>query len=251
MLLCMDFDGVVVDGSNECLIVSWLAFHNKGVPKDPTMVLDGIPSTLSMKFNNLRNYVRHDGHFIVPYLFNGDLKIGNQEDFDQVFSSIKPSIIQEFSRVFQSIRRKIRQDHAGAWFSYHNFYPNIRTVFNQGHDIHIVSGKDTPSIQAILEKNNIFLGRDKIHGGLRTKISVLKSLYQDSLSQHGDMIFIDDNLPNVLESSALGIRTLWADWGFNTVEHLRTAKMHAIKATTLSEFINLTQTKKNSVETAV
>lgn len=247
MLLCMDFDGVVANGANECLIVSWLAFHENPVPVEPGLILEEIPIEIKRKFLYLRNYVRHDGHFIVPYMDIGDIKC--QEEFEEVYVGIGRNLVEKFSRLFQDIREEIRSRYADEWFGFHVFYPKIKRIFDQGHDIHIVSGKDTESIRAILERESIVFDPEKVHGGLRSKATVLKTLYLSSKNERQDMLFIDDNLPNVIESRSLGIPTVWADWGFNTPEHLKLAKIHEIKATGLNEFLELARLKAETTST--
>ena len=52
------------------------------------------------------------------------------------------------------------------------------------------------------------------------------------------MIFCDDNLPNVIESRNLGVKTYWAGWGYHTEEHLQIAYKEAIEPTSLSQFLS-------------
>ena len=68
-VIALDFDGVICDGLDECLLVSWLSFADRVQPSDGIPLLDTIPSSFKDRFARCRNFVRHSGHFIIPFLF--------------------------------------------------------------------------------------------------------------------------------------------------------------------------------------
>ncbi len=239
MFLCLDFDGVVVDGANECLIVSWLAWNKQEIPDIPEAVLKQIPTSFKEMFKLQRNYIRFDGHFIVPYVLNENSEniINGQSGFEKAFSKIKKEAIDSFTVAFQETRRKLRSKNPDAWFNLHTVYPGIKTVFNSNKEIFIISGKDKDSIRAICDKNNLLINSNNIWGSLKSKIEVLEMLFKQAKEKNSSMVFCDDNLPNILESKILGISTIWAGWGYNTQEHIDIAKEKSIIAYTVTDFI--------------
>ncbi len=239
MFLCLDFDGVVVDGVDECLIVSWVAWHKQKTPKDPKTVLKKIPTSFKQMFRLYRNYARYDGHFIVPYILKNNAKIAieKQLDFQDFFSTIDKETVDNFTTIFQKTRQQFRDENPNAWFGLHSLYSGIEAVFGSNQQLFIVSGKDKESICAICDENKISISPENVFGGLKSKVEVLKLLYKQANEQKVLMVFCDDNLLNVLESKSLGISTIWAGWGYKTQEHLDTAKNKSIDAYTVPELL--------------
>ena len=239
MYLCLDFDGVIADGIDECLVVSWLAWHNKTIPECPQNLLDSIPAKFRQEFNRLRSYVRHDEHFMAPFAISTSNQLRSQRDFDSVFSTLDDDLIKQFTTKFQKTRMKLRHIHPDEWLAFHTLYAGIQSLFMAGHTIFIVSGKDTESIHEICKTNNIQIEKNKIFGGLKSKTEVLQTLFTQSKINKVRMIFCDDNLPNVISSKALGIKTYWARWGYHTEEHLEIAKNKSIDSASLDLFLSI------------
>ena len=89
-----DFDGLLVDGLNECVLVSWNGFHNIGVDSFGPDGLEAIPAKFIDTFKNHRNFSRHLGHFVTPFYVRGHFK--NQADFDTAYAAIDESIVSSF-----------------------------------------------------------------------------------------------------------------------------------------------------------
>lgn len=238
MLLCLDFDGVIVDGVDECLMVSWLAWHRNPVPDTLDSVLCDVADDFRDSFEKLRNYVRHDRHFIVPFFVDNGVDIREQSDFDNLFSMINESAVEKFATAFQHIRKELRRNQPVLWHALHRVYPGIESVFESDHSIYIVSGKDTESINAICKRNNMRVDAKNVFGGLTNKVDVLNALFNQSKAKETAMIFCDDNLRNVLESISIGISTIWAGWGYSTEEQVVAAKRKDIYPTSISEFVS-------------
>lgn len=239
MYLCVDFDGVIADGANECLIVSWLAWHNKNSPNNLRELLESIPAEFKKSFRHLRNYVRFDAHFIAPYLISTADKINSQSDFDTSFAKFNDDQVEYFTYKFKTIRKTLRTHHSEEWVAFHTIYPGMQSLFETDHEIFIVSGKDADSISSICQKSNIQINSENIFGGLTSKTEVLNALLARSKPGHHQMIFCDDNLPNVIDSKALGINTYWADWGYHSEEHVELAKQESIHSTSLEQFLSM------------
>ena len=243
-MICLDLDGVVTDGINECLIVSWVAWNRETMPDNPMDIIDRIPADFIEIFKIARNYVRHDGHFIVPYIIDdvdGIELIANQDNFNNVFSSIDSNLVDQFSISFRETRKALRNDYPEIWYDLHRIYPGISELFELADELYIVSGKDSESIYAICGKNNITIDKSRIYGGLKSKKEVLDLLLLEAKGNNKNMIFCDDNLPNVIESDQLGIQSFWAGWGYKTEEHEEIAKQMNIKPVTISTLVSVSR----------
>lgn len=237
MYLCIDFDGVIADGVNECLIVSWLAWHSKKIPDNLQGLLESIPAEFQNNFRKLRNYVRFDAHFMAPHLISTEAKINSQRDFDETFATLDGDLTRQFTSRFQNTRNTLRTYHTDEWLAFHTVYPGMQSIFDNDHKIFIISGKDANSISAICQTNNIQINNENIYGGLMSKKEVLSALLARSKNENHQIIFCDDNLPNVIESKTLGINTYWAGWGYHSEEHVELAKKESIHSTSLSQFL--------------
>lgn len=227
MLLALDFDGVVIDGADECLLVAWNVFHNNPVNEFNNEKLLAIPSEFKSMFRKYRSYIRHDGHFIVPFYNNpGELITSNS--FTEAYDLIPSDIRDEFRQKFIMYRDKARQAFPKFWAKLHSPLIDIARLFGLGHEIKIVSGKDSQSITTILEQQGVNMASVDIYGRMVNKSETLKKIKSESDSKNTKMIFVDDNIENVIEAKKLGINTFWANWGYRSPEHQNIALSHTV-----------------------
>jgi len=140
MIVALDFDGVIFDGTNECLLIAWNVFKKNRVKDFNIEVFDKIPTKFNILFKKLRNFVRHDGHFLVPFYI-----------------------------------------------------------------------------------------KEKMQGGMSSKVLSLEAMKSEAISRGQKILFIDDNIDNVIESINIGVDSFWATWGYHTAEHINKAKQFLIK----------------------
>ncbi|WP_447885908.1 hypothetical protein [Serratia fonticola] len=230
MLLALDFDGVVVDGTDECLLVAWNVFHDRGLKVFSQNGLLDIPKAFVERFRSLRSHVRHDGHFIVPFFANQAQLSGR--GFIEIYESIPLGTRQEFRQSFVEYRSQVRTMLPGFWAELHRPLIDIQYLFQLGHEIRIVSGKDAESISMIMRLFNQSLPASAIHGRMTSKVDVLSLIKNEAYIQGIRMAFIDDNIENIIEAKQLGITCYWPDWGYKNSEHVEMASAHGIPPVT-------------------
>src|ERR1700756_3431594 len=116
-VIALDFDGVLCDGLAECLLVSWLAFADQVHPSNSVALRDTIPSSFKAHSARCRNFVRHSGHFIVPFL--RDATFETQADYDAAYQAVEARRLETFLRRFEACRKRLRQDHPEQWLALH------------------------------------------------------------------------------------------------------------------------------------
>lgn len=217
MIIALDFDGVLYDGGNECLLVAWNTFYKNNISYFNQSVLNDIPDKFKEVFKNSRNYVRHDGHFIVPFYMNYVSNI-DYEGFEKVYNDIPESVKSEFKNNFYLYRKIARNKYPSFWVELHTELINLKDILSLGPTvtISIVSGKDSDSIAFILHHAGINLPNERIFGRLKNKEPILLSLSNEAKDNGEILIFIDDNINNVIDSLKIGIDSLWAKWGYHT-----------------------------------
>jgi len=248
MIVALDFDGVIMDGINECMLVSWNVFNKKPLTDFNHRSLREVPNEFVSLFNRLRNYVRHDGHFIVPYYVNG-IDVTDGRSFDFIYNNLPENIKSEFRSNFAKYRRKVKESFPEYWISLHDELIELKEIVDLGVDIRIVSGKDAESILFLLNNKNIDIDPDKIHGRTVEKDTILKSIKSESDQNNEQLIFIDDNLNNIIDAKASGVNSWWASWGFHTQDNINDAKRLSIKTLDKSELLTFIKiSKENEVK---
>lgn len=223
MIVALDFDGVIFDGTHECLLVAWNVFKKNTLSEFNIKKFDEIPELFIDLFKKSRSFVRHDGHFLVPFYIKENTII-NSETFHKTYNSIPQEIIFEFRADFNKYRSKVRDIYSHYWLELHKKLLNLEEIIDLGIDVRIISGKDSDSIFFILQENGVKLIKEKIHGETSSKIPLLKLLKSEANDGNSKLLFIDDNIENIIESRKLGINSLWATWGFHTPEQINNAK---------------------------
>jgi FMN phosphatase YigB (HAD superfamily) len=233
-MIALDFDGVIADGIKECLLVSWAAFHGLQENEFHDNTLAQIPTDFIKRFRFLRNFVRHDGHFLVPFLKSAS-KIHNQNEFTSIYE--KSTILEReaFRHRFVNYRNNVRKKYRDYWMELHTVYDPVIQLLACSKNIRIVSGKDTTSIATLLSFKGIDLPVEYIHGRITNKKGILQKL---AIEAQGNLIFCDDNIMNVLEATRLGIVSIWALWGYHTDEHERLAHENGIFGTDIDQFLS-------------
>ncbi|MBK0032575.1 hypothetical protein IBT47_09790 [Erwinia sp. S43] len=243
MLLALDFDGVVVDGIDECLLVAWNVFHDNPADYFNRETLRSIPEKFKDGFKLLRSYVRHDGHFIVPF-HGGGAAPTNSRSFAESYETIPSDIRHEFRQAFVAYREAARRSHPAFWAELHVPLIDIERLFSVGHEVRIVSGKDTPSICSILRQHGVNLAEAHVFGRMTDKREVLAQLKKEADDKGQSMTFLDDNIENVVEAKQLGIgiNALWANWGCRSPDHQAVALANAVTEVTADSLFDFLRT---------
>jgi phosphoglycolate phosphatase-like HAD superfamily hydrolase len=235
-VVALDFDGVLCDGLAECLLVSWLSFADRVQPSDGAILLDTIPSSFKDHFARCRNFVRHSGHFIIPFLFS--LTFETQADFDAAYQTVEPGALEAFLRRFEACRKRLREDQPEQWLALHTLYPGVRSALQAARlPLFIVTAKDTASVLAILEAAGVTFGGDRIYGGVTAKLAAFHDIMRRSGCSPEGIAIYDDNVLNVAEARGAGFDAIWATWGYSSPEHQRIAASKSLPSVSLDDFL--------------
>jgi len=235
-VVALDFDGVVCDGLAECLLVSWLSFGDRVQPDDSITLLDTITSSFKDHFAHCRNFVRHSGHFIVPFLYGATFE--TQADFDAAYRTVETGKLEAFLRRFEACRKRLRQDQPEQWFALHALYPGVGSALQAAHlPLFIVTAKDTASVLAILEEASVPLAEDRIYGGVTAKLAAFHDIMRRSGCGPERIAIYDDNVLNVAEARGAGFDAIWATWGYSSPEHQRIAASWSLPSVSLDDFL--------------
>jgi hypothetical protein len=237
-VLALDFDGLLCDGLNECVLVTWNGHHGKSLADFSDIGLAAIPPEFIDRFRYCRNFAKHLGHFFVP-LLEHTKPICNQHDFEEVYRSIRTKDIHQFVEKVSDYRNLARQGKTEQWLRYHQLYPGMTTFLASiTLPTYIVTAKDLDSVIAILKHNNIDFEKSSIFGEQQSKISALCEIKRLENVESIEIDFYDDNLPNIMEAIKHGYNATWATWGYNAKDHFLTAYLHKVPNISLEVFIS-------------
>jgi phosphoglycolate phosphatase-like HAD superfamily hydrolase len=235
-VIVLDFDGTLCDGLAECLLVSWLAFADRVQASDGVTLLDTIPPGFKDHFARCRNFVRHSGHFIIPFLC--DATFETQADFDAAYQAVEAGTLEAFLRRFEACRKQLRQDHPEQWLALHTLYPGVRSALQAARlPLFIVTAKDTASVLAILEAASVPFKEDRIYGGVTAKPAAFHDIVRQSGCSPQCLAIYDDSVLNVAEARGAGFDAIWATWGYSSPEHQRIAASTSLPCVSLDEFL--------------
>lgn len=234
-VIALDFDGLLVDALNECVLVSWNAHHQLGIEQFSDEGLSQIPPAFMSKFKNHRCFSKHLRHFFMAFQSHVGY-FESQADFDAVYASLDAVAVDQFSQRVLSYRQAVRQIMPERWRSFHHFYPGMVDLMRQvGVPICIVSAKDSDSVQELLQHADIHIADDRIYGECRDKVWALDDICARFSVLSRDVGFFDDNVLNAADAYFAGFRAHWAVWGYRAPCHALIAKGCGLPQATLAD----------------
>lgn len=238
-VLALDFDGLLVDGLNECVLVSWNAYYSKGLEHFSDEGLAQIPSSFIEKFKNHRSFTKHLGHFFMPFQNDAGF-FESQAEFDAAYGALDPHQVERFVGRVTEYRGAARQAFRARWLAYHQFYPGLEYMLRTSLlPVCIVTAKDSGSVQEVLQHAGLRLPDERIHGECRDKVRVLRAISESFAVSPDDVWFFDDNVLNAKDALGAGFRSHWAVWGYHAPEHFAIAEAAGLPAVELEDLIVL------------
>ena len=114
-IVVFDFDGVVCDSTDECMVTSWNAWQKWNNRPGFRINLVGFSDEEQRKFQALRPYVRGAGeYYVLRRRLEEGLSIKNQNTFEQLRERWKEHL-EPFKAIFYDYREKLRQKDLESW----------------------------------------------------------------------------------------------------------------------------------------
>ncbi|MDF5756963.1 HAD family hydrolase [Spongiactinospora sp. TRM90649] len=222
-MLVVDFDGVVCDALAECALVTWLGAEGVARWNSGAGVLRRVPASFVRRFRKVRDYSRVLDHFVVAHLPYADWVRG-RKDFDRIFRTLPAGYVSDFTRAASAARGRLRTEEPDFWLGLHTLYPGIAPLLlGQAGKTMIVTAKDERSVWDILRRHGLDGTVAEVIGECGQKAIAVRDLCRRHGISPADTTFIDDNLANVRGVAAVGVRAMWAEWGYHTPEDMANA----------------------------
>ena len=236
----LDFDGVICDSRAECMITSYNAYRTVffGSTRD-CFEEKVIPEKDRELFVAYRYLVRIAEEYKLLWdlifskkVISKDLPIYLQTKSDK-------ESLDLFKKTYFEKRYLWMNHDLESWLMHNKLFDGIFEKvkdLNSNNLISIVSAKDEKSIRTILEFNEIHVPEKSIYGNeYGDKNDILKKIIE--FQDRQDIVFIDDNLDNVLTAKGFGIPSYLASWGYLSDGTLRNAEKEQVTVIDIEDFV--------------
>ena len=160
-LIVFDFDGVVCDSSDECMVSAWNAWERWETRENFCENLEHFSLKEKVFFYNVRPRVKGAGeYYILCRAFFEGIDIKDQKTYDALAIDWK-EFIEPFKIIFYDVREQLRVKNIHNWIKLHHVYDEvIKTMhfFNNKSLLYIATLKDRESVQIILNNQSQFNG---------------------------------------------------------------------------------------------
>ena len=191
--LCMDFDGVFVDSTNECVKVALSAYKNIISEREfKTHEIEDL-KILRPKVKGAKEYL-----FAINLLLNSKDNIKHSDFELRYFQNIYDKhTINLYIEEFYKEREKLINNNINEWIKSHKFYEDafeiVKSLIQNQVEFAIISLKDKKSIDIFLNSKgyrNIKIFDNSV---ISNKPEGLYKIFNENNIKKEDIIFIDDN----------------------------------------------------------
>jgi len=234
-ILALDFDGVICNSIDECLLVSYYAYTNTS---DLSFDFSEINSNYKKQFRKYRYLVGPAHQFY--YLW--EIIINNNENIPEIFNKINSNkkLEEGFSNKFYTIRKELINDNYQRWIRLNPFYDDLFLILKENidlNDLYIVTSKDLISVNKLLISNSIYIDIEHIFSRELSfsKVKLFKLLNDKYQIPYNNIIFVDDKISHLIEVKSLGVHCYLSMWGYIGPESVEIANYNNISTILLSD----------------
>ena len=245
--IVFDFDGVVCDSTDECMVTSWNAWEKWQSRDGFRRTLDQFTDQDQQSFRKVRPRVRGAGeYYILRRAIDENIVIDNQQVYNELEDKWR-SNLNEFKAVFFQMRNRLRSENVDQWIDLHPVFNGVIGVMKTLHQknrLYIATLKDAESVQLILGKQGVQIPKERLldQSQIKTKLQALDRFREKLGCEKYDMVFIDDNVTHLLKPSEAGYPVYLTNWGNVMDDYLKIAKQKKIPVlddiARLSKYIN-------------
>lgn len=241
-ILALDFDGVLCDSAKECLINSYNSFNIieqiLTEKRYSLEMLDPREVGTFLKFRPLVRIARE--YYLLWYLIKKNQPIDPCKNIREQIR-ITDQKLDVFNTIFFQQRREWMKKDERSWLNHNSLYAGIKEVLIKlvkKENVFIVSSKNISAINDILRHNCIYFANDNIWGSDSDldKPDIFRRLKEKHVISYSDIIFLDDNIDNLLKAKELGISVFWASWGYSMVNEKKKVSDNSIYLVAPEEF---------------
>jgi len=213
LLVFLDFDGVICDSINECLVSSWYGYYQLYKEQQPVEV----PILLKERFLRLRPFIRSgEDYMVIQELLVTDIRINNQLDFDRQLETAGKEKLELFKTLFYKARTYYLKEQPDYWFSLNPIYGHLKSklsALGASPFFYIISTKKVDFIVEILKNNGITVNRERIiYSAAQQKLSLISAMLDKKNADRA--LLLDDQVEHLSGNRDPRIQTFLCLWGY-------------------------------------
>lgn len=220
-LLALDFDGVICDSLDECLVTAVNTRRRMRGKKELLRTPGEVDPDLAARFRAHRHLVRPAGEYetLLHWLATRD-----DDPTPAEFAALcrqRAADVIAFQPVFFYVRTALRNADPEAWTALHRRYGQATAGWSDlcaSHEVHLVTTKDLASVRHFNHAWSLGLADDRLHTCERfvTKAAAIEHLAARHGAAPASVTFVDDHPGHLADvAAATGARCLWARWGYS------------------------------------
>ena len=229
-----DFDGVICDSTNECLVTSFNAWSSFNNTNEFRCSINEFSLSEINLFKSYRPYVRGAGDYYILNKFISD-KIENKfnEQFLKIYRQKWQSKIKIFKKQFFKQRKKLIDNNISNWINLHTFYSEVIIFLKkliQKNKLNIITLKNYESVEILCRSKQLYLKRKQFYDEsiISNKVEALNLYCKLNPIEEENIIIVDDNIFHLMDLKIKNYSIFLAAW-FNTPkEYLSLAKTNNI-----------------------
>ena len=228
-ILALDFDGVIADSIEECLVVGHNAYTRFQGEGQALESLQQLAPAIARAAREMRNFIRFGEDYVYIHMaLSQAAAITNQLEFDD-FLDKNQTVREEFRRLFYAERLRFLEEQPGQWLHLNPFYAGVRTFlrdFRPRERLYIITTKKTTYVERILDNAGIDLlpGHIFLADKDRSKTEIIAELLGRHKQKPKRFYFIDDQVDTLLKAQSTGVRLLLAKWGYTNDNQVKMAR---------------------------
>ena len=215
-IVCLDFDGVLCDSIDECLLVAYNTFFGRLDKK-----LKYVSEDIKQYFYSYRYLVRRaGGYFLIFKAFEIGMHLLDYKSFRLLERKYNGELL-EFEELFFKVRNELKKN-GSTWLLLHRLYPNaFEFIKNYRNRFFIITTKDYDSVERLSKHFNYYnkiikIYSKEISSDKRYMFKKLIKLYSYDPS-NTELIYVDDNVEHLESLRDLNINLFFATWGCSKV----------------------------------
>jgi phosphoglycolate phosphatase-like HAD superfamily hydrolase len=240
--LALDFDGVIADSIEECLIVGCNAYGRFTCSGDRIHRLEALGERHQMESRRLRNFIRSAEDYVYLQLAIGKgAWIRDQSDYD-AFVNEHADLKATFYDLFYKERELFFATDEKSWMELNPLYEGMKQFLLRypfKDKLFIITTKQIKYADKILKGNQIDLKQENCFsvGRGETKLAIVKTLLDKKKIPADAFFFIDDQVDTLVAVKESGVRCILAKWGYASEAQILRAGRENIPGIGLEDFL--------------
>jgi len=240
-LLITDFDGVVCDSVEECLLVTYNAYHRlQDASFQRLLDLQQIAPETRQTFRRLRPYLKGAEDFLPLFrAVEQQIPIATQREFD-AFRDGMHNELSEFVTFFYAERDFLIRNEHRIWLSLNPLYGDFATILrarNGFERVHILTTKRREDVLEIFGYQQVAFPPEQIsYIKAAGKSERLLELLREYDADPADMLYFEDQVDFLVAAKPHGIQTYLVEWGYVSDEQRDVARQHDISLIAMPQF---------------